>query len=419
MIYDVKDMPPIKKFIGLCVQMLLSVFVATALIARICGVNTPAALVGAGVSTLAYGICTKFKSPMYISNSGAFVAPVLLALGMGGYSAVAIGGITSALIYTLFGIIFKYVPVNKIYTLFPKVLIGSVTMVIGFNLMTFIPTYIGETGNTGLIVALITMVSVAIVSWYTKDSKGSLKMFPFLIGTLVGYLVAIPFGLVDFSVFTGKILMAPTFAFTQWEKINLASAAFVALIYALYTISAMMECLSDHAALGGVIGKDLYKDPGLTRIFIGEGISNIATSFIGGLGGCSYGESVGCIGFSRCASSWVTLGAAVMMIILGFIAPVQEFIASIPSCVFAGNALILYGYIALSGVKQLPIANNGMDSPKNQAIFGAVLGIGISGVLISFMVGNEAIAFGGTALALVIGVILNIILRDEKEVAVQ
>jgi len=411
MIYNVEDRPPIKKLIGLSFQILLSVFIASTLIARICGVNVSGALVGAGVCTLTYAVTTGFKSPMYISNSGAFVAPVLTALAMGGYSAVAIGGITSALVYCLFGFIFKHVSVDKIYKIFPKVLIGSVTMVIGLNLMTFIPTYIGDTGNIGVLIAFITMLVVGLSSWYIK---GTLSMFPFLIGTLVGYIVAIPFGLVDFSVFTGKIFTLPTFAFTQWQPITLATVLFIAVIYVAYTISAMMECLSDHAALSNIIGKDLYREPGLFRIFCGEGVANVATSFFGGLGACSYGEGVACVGFSRCASIWTVLGAAMLMILLGFLAPIQEFIASIPSCVFAGNAMILYGFIAWSGAKQLFDCDR--DNMKNIIVFSTVASAGVGGMILSIYFQNQVIGFSGTALALVIGVLWNIILKDKVEV---
>ena len=130
---------------------------------------------------------------MFISNSGAFVAPVLAALAAGGYTAVAIGGLTTCLVYCVFGIIFHYIAVDNLYKFMPKVLIGSVTIVIGINLMGFISGYIGNTGNIGVVIALITVLAIAIANHYLK---GLWSMFPFLIGTLVGYIVAIPFGLV-------------------------------------------------------------------------------------------------------------------------------------------------------------------------------------------------------------------------------
>ena len=137
---------------------------------------------------------------MMISNSGAFVAPVLAALGACGYTGVMIGGIVSFIIYAIFGIIFTKIPVDNIYKVFPKVLIGSITIVIGINLMSFIPSYIGDTGYAGIIVALITVFAIALSSHYLK---GMWSLFPFLIGTLVGYVVSIPLGLVDFTVFEG------------------------------------------------------------------------------------------------------------------------------------------------------------------------------------------------------------------------
>ena len=179
---------------------MLSCFTATALIGQVCGVPLSGAFLGAGLATIVYMVCTKGKSPMFISNSGAFVAPVVAALAAGGYTAVAIGGAVACIVYTIFGLIFYKIDVKYLYKFIPKVLIGSVTIVIGINLMGFIPGYIGDTGNLGLGIALITVLAIALSSHYFK---GALSMFPFLIGTLVGYVVAIPFGLVDFSKFEG------------------------------------------------------------------------------------------------------------------------------------------------------------------------------------------------------------------------
>ena len=180
-------------------------------------------------------------------------------------------------------------------------------------------------------------------------------------------------------------------------------------MYIAYTISAMMECLSDHAALGGIIGVDLYNKPGLGRLFIGEGVANIIGTSVGSLGICSYGEGVACVGFSRVASTKVTLGAAIILILLGFLAPVQAFIASIPSCVFAGAAIILYGFIACSGIKMLQKTD--LNIQKNLIIVSTVLSLGISGLV----VGGTTISFSATALALIVGIILNFILKEKKE----
>lgn len=414
MIYDVHDRPPLGKLLLFSLQLLLSVFVATVLIAKICGVAVSGALFGAGLSTLAYLMVTGYRSPMFISNSGAFVAPVMTALAAGGYTAVAIGGATTFLVYLIFAVAFKYIRPESIYRVFPKALIGAVTMVIGVTLMGFIGTYVqigGEASQYGVMIALFTAAVIAVISHY---AKGMAKVLPFLLGTLAGYAVSVALTLtgvceiVDLEVFHGVRLFAfADLALKHMGPVSLSVVLPVVLIYIAYTVSAMMEALSDHAALGGIIGKDLYADPGLSRIFAGEGLANLMSSVFGGLGACSYGEGVACVGFSGVASTIVTGAAAVMMMLLAFLQPVQAFIASIPSCVFGGCAIILYGYIACSGVKMLQLVD--LNVPKNLILVSSVLSLGIS----ALAVGGASFALSGTALALVFGVVLNLILKDK------
>lgn len=412
MIYNLGDKIPINKLILFALQMVLSVFVATILIANICGVAVSGALVGAGLATLIYSVVTKGKSPMYISSSGAFVAPVMAALAAGGYTAVAIGGLVACAIYCLFGFIFSKLSVEKVYKIFPKALIGAITVVIGINLMPFILSYVqinGVTNMWGVSVALVTMISIALISHY---AKGIMQILPFLIGLMIGYIYAIILtitgacNIVDFTIFNNiSLFILPDFAFTHWEPITFTTIVPVIILYVAYTISAQMECLSDHGALGGIIGVDLYKEPGLARIFCGEGLANLMSS-VSGLNYCSYGESVATVGFSKVASVRVTRVAAAVMILLGFIGPVQAFITSIPSCAFAGAAIILYGFIACSGIKMLQKTD--LNIQKNLIIVSTVLSLGISGLV----VGGEIISFSATALALIAGIILNIVLKE-------
>ena len=407
MIYNVNDKLPFNKLILFALQIMLSCFTATALIAQICGVPLSGAFVGAGTATIIYYLITNRQSPMFISNSGAFVAPVLMALAAGGYTAVAVGGLTTFIIYTIFGIIFSHISIDNLYKFMPKVLIGSVTIVIGINLMGFITGYIGDTGNTGVIIALITVLAIALANHYLK---GIWAMFPFLIGTLVGYVISIPFGLVDFSKFNNiHLFTLPDFAFTKFSSVDFKALFPIIVVYIAFTISAICECLSDHQVLGNIIGKDLYQNPGLGRIFIGEGAANIASSCLGGLGACSYGESVGTIGFSKCAATQVTFVSAILMIALGFIEPIQAFIASIPGCVIGGGtACVLYGFISASGIKVLKDVD--LNNSKNLIICSVVLAIGISGIAI----GGETFSLSGTALALVAGIILYLILKESN-----
>ena len=416
MIYQINEIPPIKKTLLFALQMMLSVFVATVLIANICGVNVSAALIGAGLATIVYQLITKFQSPMFLSNSGAFVSPVLVALGLGGYTGVAIGGLTAFVVYGALGLIFTRISVDKIYKVFPRALIGAVTAVIGLNLMTFLTTYVqvgGVTTQWGIIVALFTMVVIALISHY---AKGIAKILPFLLGTLAGYILSVILTvtgvcpLVDFSLFTNMTLFyIPEFAFTKWTMIDTGVILTIIATYLAYTLSAIMECMADHQTLGNIIGTDLYQKPGLGRIFIGEGAGNLIGACFGGLGICSYGESCATTGFSKVASVIVTTIAAIILALLGLLAPVQAFIASIPSCVFCGSAMILYGFIAVSGIKMLQKVN--LDDSKNLIIVSVCLSLGVGGLIL----GGSVLSFSGTALALIVGVILNLILKDKEE----
>lgn len=405
--YGIKDKPPFGQLVLFSLQMMLSCFTATALIGQICNVPLSGAFVGSGLATIVYLIATKFESSMYISNSGAFVSPVLIALQLGGATAVAIGGAVACVVYCIFGFVFMKIDVNYIYKVLPKVLIGSITVVIGITLMSFIPSYIGDAGNIGMFIALITVLTIAFVSHYCK---GALALFPFLIGTLVGYVVSIPFGLVDFSVFEGiSLFTLPDLGFLHWTNIDVSILPNIIVLFVAFTVSAICECLSDHAVLGNIIGVDLYRKPGLGRIFIGEGLANLVGVSSGQLAQCSYGESVSTIGFSKCGSVYSTLGCALFMITLGFIEPVQAFVASIPSCVIGGGtAMVLYGFIANSGIRTLQSVD--FNSQKNLIISSVVMSLGISGVV----VGNDTFHLSGTALALIAGIILNFVLKEKN-----
>ena len=415
MLYNIWDRVPTKKMFLFAIQMVLSVFVATVLIASICGVNVSAALIGAGVSTLIYGFCTNNLSPMFVSNSGAFVAPVIMALAAAGYTGVAVGGLTTCIIYCIFGYIFSRVPLGKLYKVMPTCIIGSITCVIGLTLMSFIPSYVqvnGESNQYGVIVALFTMFLVAICSHF---AKGMFKILPLMLGTLGGYGLSILLTitgvcpLIDFSVFNNmKLFCMPEFAFTKFSPVAFATLVPIIIIYIAYTISAICECISDHAALGTIVEVDLFRVPGLSRIFVGEGMANLAGSCLGGLGQCSYGESCATIGFSRVASPKVTKCAAIMLALMGLFAPIQVFINSIPSCVFGGCAIILYGFIACSGIKMLSKVN--LNEQKNVIITSAIISIGVSGIIL----GNQVLQFSGTALALLVGIVLNFVLKDKK-----
>ena len=422
LIYDIHDKPKtIKEWILYPIQMLMSVFVATVLIASICGTPIDVCLLGGCIGTLIYQVCTKFRSPMFISNSGATVSAVIGALALGttpNYLAVAIGGCVIAVIYGLFAILVKYKGITVFNKIFPATIVGPVTVVIGLNLSKFIPTYTqvgGAASNVGVGVAIIVAIVVAIVSKY---AKGFWKTVPFLVGLAVGYLVclilevcgATNFGIIEAFKGIDGFFRLPSFAFLKWGDNTVGWSEFrdIVLLFAPVSICALLEHYSDHKVLGNIIGHDLTEDPGLHKTLMGDGIASMFGTWVCGLPNTSYGESVATIGFSKVASVIVTTVAAIIMGCLAFIEPFQVLLESIPSCVFGGCAIILYGYIACSGLKT--IFNNKVDleNNKNLIVVSSILTVGVSGL---FLFSDS---FTGVSLAMVVGVILNLLLGIKK-----
>lgn len=420
MIYNISDIPKFKETLVYACQMLLSVFVATVLIANICGTPIDACLFGAFVGTLTYEIITKFKSPMFISSCGATVSAVIGALAIGetkNYLAVFVGGFFIFLVYALFSWIIKTKGIAAINKVFPPIIVGPVTMVIGLNLATFILTYTqvqGEHSDIGIIIAIITMLTVAIASHYFK---GFASTIPFLIGLLVGYAVSLIVTLcgiaplVDLSGFHNmKIFTFPDFAFMHWSEceMNIGVVIQVAILFIPVAICALLEHYSDHKVLSNIIGTDLTEEPGLHRTLLGDGCASMLGTIICGLPNTSYGESIATMGFSKVACTHVTCMAATLLGLLAFEMPLQVFINSIPACVFGGCAMVLYGFIASSGLKTLINSKVDLENNKNLLVTCVILTTGVSGIYFLHA------SFSGVSLAMVLGVILNLILKDKS-----
>ena len=420
--YNISDKVPFPQILIYAIQQCLSIFVATVLIANICGTPIDACLIGACLGTLTYQLITGFRSPMFISSCGATVSAVVGALAIGegnNYFAVFLGGLMVALIYSIFSILVSKLGIDKLRKVLPATIIGPVTIVIGLNLAKFIPTYVGQSdgvaGNAGVLVALFTMLVVAVSSHYFK---GFWKTIPFLIGLGAGYAVSLILTLlgiaplVNLSVFENlTIFRLPDFSFLHWsiEGMTVADVGTIALLFAPVSICSICEHWADHLTLSHIIGTDLTKTPGLDRTLLGDGIASCVGAAICGLPNTSYGESIATTGFSRVASTRVITVAAIITGLLAFLSPVQALIASIPSCVFGGCAMILYGFIAASGLKTLIRAKTDLEDNKNLIVVCAILTIGVSGIYLF----SES--FEGVSLAMVIGVVLNLILKNQKE----
>ena len=423
MLYNIHDKLPPKRLIVAALQQVVACFVATVLIPQICGVPIAPAMVGAGIGTLIYMFFTHGRSPMFISSSGAFVAAVIGALALGtapNFTAVALGGMMVAIVYGIVGMALARYGTGWLQKYLPPVVIGPVVAVIGLNLATFLPTYFqmnGQYSLLGMALGGLTLVITALLSHY---GKGFVRNLPFLVSMLIVYGIAsvltlcgIP--IIDFSVFQGvHLFQLPDFSFFH---INFATFDWklipqIAMLFVPISIVGISEHMSDHKALSAVIGTDLTEDPGLGLTLIGDGVASAIGCYLCGLPNTSYGESVGTTGFSKICSKYVMALAAGIMALAGFIGPLQAFLVSIPSAIFGGCAAILYGYIALSEFLNKSInTNSGTfdNDNKNAIILSTVLTLGVGGVVLNFGI----ISFGTTALALIIGVIMNLILKGK------
>lgn len=424
LLYDIREVPrSAKEWILYTLQQVLSIFVATVLIANICGTPISSCLFGAGVGTLIYQLITKFRSPMFISSCGATVSAVVGALalpsvlGNGNYLMVTIGGIMIALIYITFALIVRFKGIDGINRIFPPVIVGPVTMVIGLNLAKFLVGYTSANAAAcspwQVGIAILTAIFIAISSHYFK---GFWKTIPFLLGLAFGYILALIVtligweGLIDTNSFS-QMQWYPDFTFLNWRAgdFSWSNLGSTALLFIPVAICALLEHYSDHKCLSNIIGTDLTVDPGLDRTLVGDGVASAVGTAVCGLPNTSYGESIATTGFSRVASVWIITAGAAFLILMSFLAPVNAFIQTIPSCVFGGCAMILYGYIAASGLKTLIRSKADLEDNKNLIIVSVILTTGVSGI---FFLSQS---FAGVSLAMVFGVILNLILKEGKK----
>lgn len=419
MLYNINDRLPVKRLIVAALQQVIACFVATILIPQICGLPIAPAMLGACIGTIIYQLCTRGQSPMFISSSGAFVAAVIGGLALGAapnYTAVAIGGAIVCIVYCVIGFIINKSGTEWLNKILPPVVIGPIVAVIGLNLATFIPTYFQINGQYSLIgigLGMLTLVITALISHY---GKGFIRNLPFLFSILIVYgfaalLTVCGVPIIDFSVFNNvTLIQVPDFTFLHLNAFDWTLLPQILMLFLPLSLVTIAEHTSDHKALSAVIGKDLTQEPGLGKTLIGDGIATAAGCLIAGLPNTSYGESVGTTGFSKICSRYVISLAAVIMGVAAFFGPLQAFLVSIPSSIFGGCAAVLYGYITLSGIRTIKDNNIDLNDNKNVTIIASILTLGVSGAVCDFGV----VSIGTTALAMIVGIILNLILREKN-----
>ena len=426
MIYDVGEMPPMGKAFILAIQHLFAMFGATVLVPILVNeaagaevLSIPVALVASGIGTLIYILCTKGKSPVYLGSSFAFITPVAAAYLKGGIAGAMTGIMAVGLLYVVIAIVIKYAGKKWLEDLLPPVVIGPMIMIIGLGLAPSAISQMGLASSTALDikVLLVAVVSFIVTALVMTRSKGFLKVIPFLIGIISGYILAVVIGMIDFTpVKEASFLSIPKFVIPLKDY----KISFVALVTILpVALVTICEHIGDHTSLSNIIGKDLIEDPGLDRTLLGDGIATFVAGFLGGPANTTYGENTSVVGMTKVASVKVIGLAALIAIVVGFLGKFTALVSTIPNAVLGGVSLLLYGFIAVNGLKVLIKNQVNFEDPKNVVVASSMLVLGLGGAAISIIRGDLSITISGMSLASIVGIILNLMLPSEKEEAVE
>lgn len=425
LIYKINEKPrTAKEWIMYTIQFTFAVLTATVLIATICGTNIAAGMVAAGISTLVFLCITKFKAPVVISNSGATVSAVLGAIALShsvetNLLGVVLGGVTIMIIYSLAACLIKKFGIGWLTKLIPPIISGTTIMVIGATLAGFIPTYAQVGGSYSLIggaVAIFTMLVIVLCMHY---GKGMVKTLPFLIGLLAGYVVSIVLTLLGVAPLVNlaaldfnRIIAVPDFAFLHlnFATFDWSTLPQIILLFGLVSLAAMTEHIGDMMTASAASKSNLLEEPGLHRTLLGDGVGSFIGTLIGAQPNTTYSEYTSTIVVSKVASVYVTFTTACALILLGMFGPFNQFITSLPNCVFAGVSMVAYGMIAMAGLRTIIDNHIDFTNNKNIAIFATMLACGVSG----FSITAGSFNLSGIALAMVVGIILNLILKDSK-----
>lgn len=421
LLLDVGDKPKPGLWALLSFQHVFAMFGATILVPIITGFPVSVALFASGIGTLIYTMTTKGKVPVYLGSSFAYISAVVIAKeAMGGsVDAAQTGLVLVGLIYVGVALLIKVIGKNWIDKLLPPIVIGPMIAVIGLGLAANAVSnaqFIEGGDWRGMLTAVFTFISVALIS--TK-AKGFMKIIPFLIGIILGYLFALMLGIVDFTpiqevLATGQIFGLPEFILPFETGGRFASYNFyfgpetlAILPVAIVTIS---EHIGDHTVLGKICEKNFLKDPGLDRTLMGDGIATAVSALLGGPANTTYGENTGVIGMTRVASVYVTAGAACIAILLSCFTIISALIETIPASVLGGMSILLYGVIASNGLRVLIDNQVDFSKQRNLIIASAMLVIGLGGAILPL----GSLVLSGTALSAFVGVSLNLLLPKSE-----
>ncbi len=447
LIYGIKDKPKFGKVVLFALQQLLAIMAATIAVPAIIGhgLTASAALFGAGVGTIVYLLFTKSSSPVFLGSSFAFIGSMFSAfagaatLGLSeqaGYWGLIIGALMAGLVYVIIAIIVKVCGVEWINRLMPPVIIGPTVAIIGLSLSG---NAIGDLmkssveGGSTYVALICGLFTLAVTMLYSTYGKKVGRLIPFILGILGGYLLATLFAIIgnitgnealivinygavkalDFSSISGYLSLPKfTFLLGGGEGLKAISGKYLLTLFSAYVPVAFVvfaEHLADHKNLSAIVGKDLLKEPGLTRTLLGDGVGTMVSTFFGGCPNTTYGESIGCVAITRNASTISIWGCAIICIIFSLISPLVALLETIPSCVMGGVCVALYGFIAVSGFKMFQTVD--LNKNKNLFVASVIFITGVGGMVVSF----GAVEIRTVACALILGILTNLMLSGEDD----
>ncbi|MFB6320329.1 uracil-xanthine permease family protein [Saccharicrinis sp. FJH54] len=382
------------------VQFLFVAFGATVLVPLLVGIDPAVALFTAGVGTLIFHLITKGMVPVFLGSSFAFIAPILKATELYGLPGALSGLIAVGLVYGIVSLLIKWRGIKFVERLFPPIVVGPVIMVIGLSLASAGV----DMAKTNWVLAVVSLLSaIAVVTF----AKGVLKLIPVFVGIVVGYIVALVWGKVDYSA----LASASWFQLPEFTKPEFSWHAILFMLPV--AIAPIIEHIGDMYTISNVAGKNFVEKPGLNRTLLGDGIATAFAGFLGGPPNTTYSEVTGAISLTKVTNPRVLQIAAVTGIVFSVIGKVSGFLKTIPQSVLGGIMVLLFGMIASVGIKSLIDSKTDMNKTRNQVIISVILTIGIGGAVMSW----GRFSLSGIGLASVVGVLLNLVLPNKKEEA--
>ena len=417
LLLDVDQNPPLAKGLLLSLQHVFAMFGATILVPLILGMPVSVALFASGLGTLIYMVATQFKVPVYLGSSFAFISAMAFAMKQmnGDVSAAQSGVVLVGLVYVVVALAVKLIGTKWIDRLLPPIVIGPMIMVIGLGLANSAVTNAGFIKDGTVQQITVAIVTFLITAFINTKAKGFLKIIPFLFGIIGGYIVAVLFGLVDFTpVLEADWIAIPqlylpfsTNGFFKEYHWYFGPETWAILPVAVVTIA---EHIGDHTVLSQICGRQFLKTPGLHRTLIGDGVATAVSAFMGGPANTTYGENTGVVGMTRIASVSVIRNAALFAIGLSFLGKFTALISTIPNAVLGGMAILLYGVIASNGLKVLIEKQVDFREVRNLIIASSMLVLGLGGAILEL----GPVTLSGTALCALAGIILNLVLPKEN-----